>query len=157
MLRWTARTIGRVGLGVAAGLAGTAAMTAVQTLEMKVTGREPSSVPAQAVETVLDVEPESEEAEARLTTLTHWAYGAGLGSMRGLLSSFGLRPPLADLTFFAVVWGAAITVLPSLDLAPPVTEWSPKQVASDIGHHLVYVVAAGVVFEQLAQAAPIRR
>ena len=46
MLRHIARAAALLGTGLTAGLAGTAVMTAVQTVEMKVSGREGSSMPA---------------------------------------------------------------------------------------------------------------
>ena len=152
MLRHISRTAALLGTGLTAGLAGTAVMTGVQAVEMKVSGREGSSVPAKAVETVLDVEAESEDAEQQLTQLTHWAYGTALGAARGLISAVGLCPPYADLAFFGVVWGGALTMLPSLGLAPPPTEWPGKQVAMDAAHHAVYAVAVGAVFEALVRA-----
>ena len=59
------------GKGLFAGLAGTAAMTASSTLEMKLSGRGESTTPAQAAEEVLDVEPPNEEAESRFSNLVH--------------------------------------------------------------------------------------
>lgn len=65
------------GKGLFAGLAGTVAMTVSSTIEMKLSGREASTTPAQAAEKVLDVEPPDEEAEARFSNLVHWGYGTG--------------------------------------------------------------------------------
>jgi len=44
-----------VGPGLLAGLAGTAAVTISQAVEMDLTGRQPSSTPAEAVEKVLGI------------------------------------------------------------------------------------------------------
>ncbi len=42
-------------------------------------------------------------------------------------------------------------MLPALDVAPPVTEMAPVEVAIDAFHHLVYVVATGVAYRALSQ------
>lgn len=44
------RSAARIGMGLAAGAVGTAAMTVAQTIEMKLTGREGSTVPADVVD-----------------------------------------------------------------------------------------------------------
>jgi hypothetical protein len=59
------------GKGLFAGVAGTAAMTVSSTLEMKLSGRPASQTPAEAAEKVLQVEPESEDTEARFSNLVH--------------------------------------------------------------------------------------
>lgn len=138
-----------IGKGLAAGLAGTAALTAVQRIEMMITGREGSNAPAEAVEEVLDLQPESEAAEERLGKLTHWAYGAGWGAVRGLLGAAGLKGPAATAVHFAAVWGTAMLMLPRLGLAPPVKEWGGKQIAKDAFFHAIYAVAAGQAYDQL--------
>jgi len=39
--------------------------------------------------------------------------------------------------------------LPALRVAPPVTKESPKTIMIDGFHHLVYAVAAGMVFDEI--------
>lgn len=138
-----------VGKGLASGMVGTAVLTAAQMIEMKLSGREPSSAPADAVEKVLDLEPKSEEAEQRLAQLTHWAYGSGLGATRGLLSAAGLKGPAATLVHFGIVWGAALTMLPALGIAPPPTKWGKEQLAKDAGFHALFAVATSLAYEYL--------
>lgn len=138
-----------LGKGLAAGLAGTAALTAVQRIEMMITDREGSSAPAEAVEKVLDLRPENEAAGERLGHLTHWAYGTGWGAVRGLLGAAGLKGHAATAVHFAAVWGAALVMLPRLGLAPPVKEWGARQIAKDAFFHAVYAVATGQAYDQL--------
>jgi hypothetical protein len=95
-----------IGKGLFAGLAGTAAMTVSSTLEMKLSGRGASQTPAQAAEAVLDIEPGDEATEARFSSLVHWGYGTGWGSIRGLLASAGLSGPGATAVHLGLVWGA---------------------------------------------------
>ena len=139
-----------IGKGLVAGLAGTAAMTASSTLEMKLRQREGSAAPAKAAEKALGIERfESSEAEQRFSTLVHWSYGTGWGAARGALRAMGLGPSVATAGHFASVWGSALVTLPALDVAPPVTEWGGKEIAIDVLHHVVYAVATAIAYEAL--------
>jgi hypothetical protein len=137
-----------VGRGLLAGLAGTAVMTLVQMLEMKLSGEPSSDTPAKAVEKVLDLEPRNARAEQRLTNLVHFAYGTGWGAVRGLLPLAVGR--FATQSHLLMVWGAGLAMLPALRLAPPVFQWSNKQVGRDFVHHAVYAFATGVTYDWLA-------
>ena len=138
-----------VGKGLFAGAAGTAAMTASSTLEMKLRGRPASSTPARAAEKVLGVQPVDEEAEARFSNLVHWGYGTAWGGVRGLIAAAGLTGPAATAVHLAAVWGSEQVMLPALDAAPPLTEWGAREVAIDAFHHLVYAAATGVAYSLL--------
>ena len=39
---------------------------------------------------------------------------------------------------------------PSLKIAPPLKEWSKKEILIDALHHAVYAVAAGIVYDALS-------
>ena len=137
------------GKGLFAGLAGTAAMTASSTLEMKLSGRGESTTPAQAAEEVLDVEPPDEEAESKFSNLVHWGYGTGWGGVRGLLASAGLSGPAATAAHLGLVWGSEQVVLPALDVSAPVFKYGGKAVATDLLHHVVYATATGLAYAYL--------
>jgi hypothetical protein len=139
----------QAGLGVAAGLAGTAAMTVSTMIEMRLTGRPASPAPARAASKILGVKPEGEKQEKRLNTLTHWAYGAGWGAFRGIVGCLGCPVLAASAAHLAAVWGTEQIVLPALELAPPVTQWGTRQVAVDALHHLVYAGATSATYELL--------
>jgi hypothetical protein len=140
---------GGLGRGLVAGFVGTAAMSASQAIEMKVRGREPSTTPAQAGGEVLGVEPKGEAEEKRFANVMHWAYGTSWGPVRAALRSIGLPPKAATVTHLAAVQGAAMVMLPSLDVAPPVREWGGKQIADEALHHTVYAIAAGLTYDFL--------
>lgn len=70
-----------VGKGLFAGLAGTAVMTVSSTLEANLSGRGPSSTPADAISAALRVRPEGETGEQRLSTVAHWGYGTAWGAV----------------------------------------------------------------------------
>ncbi len=141
-----------VGKGLFAGFAGTAAMTLSSTLEMKLAGREASDTPAIAAGKVLGVEPRDAESKAKFGNIVHWAYGTAWGAARGLISMTGLRGPTACVAHFAAVWGAAQVMLPALDVAPPATEWSVEQLATDVLHHAVYAAVAGAAYDFIESA-----
>jgi hypothetical protein len=116
---------------------------------MKLRGRSGSSAPAQAAAKVLGVKPEREKENKRFSALVHWAYGTGWGAARGVLDAVGLPAPAATAAHLALVWGTEQVMLPVLDVAPPATEWSAKELAIDAWHHLVYAGAAGVAYQLL--------
>src|SRR5918999_3129195 len=141
-----------VGKGLFAGAAGTAAMTASSTLEMKLRGRPASSTPARAAEKVLGVQPVDEEAEARFSNLVHWGYGTAWGGVRGLIAAAGLTGPAATAAHPAAGWGPGQGMLPAPDVAPPLPQWGAREVAIDAFHHLVYAAATGVAYYLLERA-----
>jgi hypothetical protein len=140
-----------IGRGLAAGLAGTAAMTVSSTLEQHLRKRAASTAPADATAKVLGIERFADDrAKSRFSTLVHWGYGTGWGAVRGLLGAAGLRPRAATAAHGAAVWGNEQVMLPALDVAPPITMWGAKEIAIDAFHHLVYVTATGAAYEALA-------
>ena len=140
-----------VGVGLIAGLAGTIAMTVCQIAEMKVTGRKPSSTPANAVREVLDVEPVTPGKVEKVSNEVHLAYGTSLGMIRGLIGLVGLKGMIANTLHFIIIWGGKIFMLPSLRVAAPITHESRKSITTDIVHHLVYVTTAGCVYDAINQ------
>jgi hypothetical protein len=137
-----------IGKGLIAGLAGTLAMTGSQMIEMKITKRKPSTAPADAVKKVLHIIPEP-GSKKTFSNEVHYVYGTSWGVVRGLLSLAGLTGFAATSIHLAAIWGTAITIEPKLNIAPPVTEWKPKDIAVDIFHHAVYTIVAGMVFDAM--------
>lgn len=134
------------GKGLFAGAAGTAAMTASSTLEMKLRNRGASSAPADAAAKVLGVEPVNEEAQARFSNLVHWGYGTAWGGVRGLIAAAGLSGTRATAVHFGLLWSSEQVMLPALEVAPPLTEWGAEEIVVDALHHLVYAVATGAAY-----------
>jgi hypothetical protein len=135
-----------VGKGLVAGLAGTVAMTASSTLEVRLRGRESSSAPARAASALLGVAPVDERGERRFNTLVHWGYGTAWGAARGVLAAVGLASAPAALAHLALVWGGQQVVLPATGTAPPATRWGAGEVAIDLWHHAVYAAATGAAY-----------
>jgi hypothetical protein len=138
-----------IGNGLVAGAVGTAAMTLSSTLEMRLRGRQPSTVPARAAAKVLGVEPREQE---RFATIVHWGYGTGWGAARGLIGALGIHGRAAAALFFALVWTAELATLPALDIGvPPVSRWGAEEVAVDALHHLVYAGTTSAVCDRFEQ------
>src|SRR5436190_6745615 len=117
----TTRLAQNVGAGLLAGLAGTAALTISSAVEARLRRRHAPSVAAPVAKRALGIERfESPAAEARFDRLAHWGYGAGWGVLHGLLRGLGLGPKAATAAHYSAVWGGALVLLPSHDLAPPV-------------------------------------
>lgn len=140
---------GDLGVGLAAGLIGTAVMTVGQRIEMRRTGRQASTAPADAVEKVFGVTPPDRRAKERLAEVVHYSYGTAWGGVRALLAHAGMGRVGGSLAHFAAIWGAAAAMLPLLGLAPPPTRWSRKQVLVDGMHHAVYAAATGAAYSLL--------
>ena len=152
------------------------AITISQMIEMQITKRSMSNAPVVVGGKTLGVEPRgkaelekekagSEEDEApkevqqkvkaneeKFAQLMHFGYGTGWGVCRGVLDLAGVRGPVADLALFGGVWGAAQVMLPAMAGTPPVTEWSPKQIATDVMHHAVYACATGLTYDAMRKA-----
>ena len=142
-----------VGLGLLSGLAGTLIMTIGQKVEMRLTGREPSAVPAEAVETITDMRKLEAPREAQLSTVAHVAFGTGLGV--GLAALSKVPEPTRGMAFFVGAWGAGAALITSLGLAEAPTKWGARKLAIDLGHHAVYAASAAATFFGLRRLARV--
>ncbi len=141
-----------IGRGLAAGVAGTLAMTASSALEQRLRKREGSSAPADAAQKVLGVVPAGDDEKKRFASLVHYGYGTGWGALRGVIDVAGIRGPAATCVHFAVVWGSALIMLPKLEVAPPLGEWGGQELGIDALHHAIYAAATGAAYERLTSA-----
>lgn len=137
----------KIAVGLAAGAVGTIVMTIGQKAEMVATGRAPSPTPSKAVEEVTGIEL-SKDAEQRASTPIHFAYGTALGA--GLAALHGVKEPLRTLGFFAGAYGSGQLLLTQLGLAKPPQEQEPVELATELGHHLVYAATAGLAYSALS-------
>lgn len=147
---WTNIGLG-IGYGWMAGFVGTVAITLAQMVEMKMSGRGPSTAPADAVTKVFGFELKDEASRKKFSQLVHLEYGTKWGLFRAVLAFFGIFGWLATAIHFLAIWVTAMIMLPSLKLAPPVTQWTPKQIVSDGLLHLIYAVAAGLTYDGLSK------
>lgn len=129
--------------GCIAGLAGTAAMTVAQQIEMSRTGRSPSLVPGRVAARLLRRSPSEIERPM------HWAHGVTLGAVRGLITHAGLRGLPGSAAFFAVLWSGDVVLYKSLGIADWPWRWTVSELATDTGHKALYAVLTGTASDAL--------
>jgi len=154
--------LGAIVRGVAAGIAGTALMTAWQKLSAKLQSSngsggdsepedpwEQASAPAKVAKRISEGVFHKEVPADLIPALTqgmHWGYGIGWGTVYGLIAgtrgTSGVRDGLA---FGTLVWLSSYAQLVPMGLYEPPWEYEPKELAMDLSYHLVYGagVAAG--------------
>lgn len=135
--------------GLAAGAAGTLALTILQMIEMKVTGSGPSTAPAEAVEKVSPVEFSGEEQKRKAASPIHFAYGTGWGLAYAGLRASGMPAVAAGAGLLSAVWGNALWMLPRLDIAPRPSQWGTRELVKDAGRHAVYAAGTSAAYELL--------
>jgi hypothetical protein len=149
--------LGTLARGVGAGLIGTAAMTALQEVSVRVKRHamvgmkhedehddpwQQAPAPAQllkrAVEKVTGVEPDP-AAIPLYTNVVHWGYGAALGGAYALATRRRRpKPSLAGPLFGIGVWAQSYATLVPLGLYKWPWHYSAKTIAKDLSYHLVY-------------------
>jgi len=134
--------------GMVAGVAGTAAMTAAQSLEMRLSHRAPSLVPGEVASRLLRIKARGER-KRRLSTAMHWGHGVFGGAVRGLLAATGAGGPTAGALHFALLWSTDVTLYRALGIAPAPWRWDPQDLVTDLFHKGVYAGVTNVVFEAL--------
>ena len=148
----TASVPSMVGRGALAGLGGTVVMTAFQKLvEMPLTGRGDSYAPAAFAIKLLPVDADSD----RVNGVAHFALGAMMGAVHGLVFRTGLRGQKAVAVTFAAVYTGDLLLNTKLGLYEP-GSWSKKDWAVDLVDKYVQAAATGVVFDRLLTPAAQR-
>ncbi len=139
--------------GVAAGLAGVAAMTAAEKLEQRFTRRPDSYVPAHTLGHVLGLRRPDADDWARNMAM-HWSNGVVLGAVRGIMAAANLRGPWAGLmhTQLRLTWDQTLENLTGVG-APPWT-WPRDELAIDVAHKAVFSFTTGAVADALIAPLP---
>jgi hypothetical protein len=138
--------------GVGAGFAGTVAMTVAQRGEMRLTGRQGSTIPGQVAAKLSGGDPSpTGPTVARLNPLMHWAHGIALGPVRGLLAHTGLSPFAASVAFVPMVWGGDAALYKGLGLAPWPWQWTRSEIATDLFGKTVLACATSLSYIALQQ------
>ncbi len=142
-----------VAVGAAAGLAGTAVMTAFQRLvEMPVTGRSESYEPANMVHRLSGWKPRRRRDRRRLNYAAHFAVGAGWGAAHGTIATkTKLRGQAAVATVFAVLWPADVLGVAALGVHEPPWRWTRTETAVDFVDKLVLAQATGMIFDRITK------
>jgi len=143
-----------IGKGLLAGIAGTAAISISQMIEMKITKREPSDATLKVTGAVTDVKPANKQAKEKVSQEIHWVYGTAWGVARGLIALTGLKGLPAAAVHFAANWGTSLIMLPKYKAGPPIQEEDAKTIVIDVMHHAVYALAAGFAYDALDYQKP---
>jgi hypothetical protein len=134
--------------GLAAGFAGTVALTVSQRIEMRLTGREASDLPVRVASGVLGIKPSGRQ-RALVGFATHWINNTSSGLNRAMLGSLGLSGARAAAGTAALYLAGGYVLFTRLDLAPPPWRLPPKQLAIDAVHAGVYGVVTSATYELL--------
>jgi uncharacterized membrane protein len=145
-----------LGVGVCAGIAGTAAMTIAQGAEFVLTDAEPSSSPADVVDRF-----KRKAGRGRLkrkhrpvaNQTMHWLYGTSWGIPYGIVAGHTtVAPELSGPVFGLLVWAAALAHEPALGLADVPWKRSLSSLESEAFFHLVYGIGAGAAVRAVRNA-----
>jgi hypothetical protein len=140
---------------VAAGAAGTAALTLAYKAEHRVRRAvqgpldyDDSLVPGQIVAGIMHLPHVTDREEQELGLALRWGYGSAFGLWHGTLRRW-VPEPWASVGFGATLMTATLTLFPLLGRTPPPTRWPPDVMATSIGTHVAYVSAVALVDDRL--------
>ena len=153
-------TIGAVVHGLAAGLAGVAAMTAAEKLEQALTGRPNSFVPARTLGRLLGLPDKPDRERQGMNWAMHWGQGVLLGAARGLMAERGLRGPVGSFLFMNLRLLNDQTLENATGVGAPPWTWPVDEQALDLVHKGVYAFVTGAVADRLVtgpEGVPERR
>jgi hypothetical protein len=128
--------------GLAAGFAGTCALTLAQRVEMAVTGRPSSDLPARVAEGVLRISPRGRQREV-VGTAAHWVNNTASGVSRACVGAIGMRGGAAVATTFALYLGGEALLFRSLGFEPSALR------PVDLVHAAVWTVATDAAYVRL--------
>ncbi len=140
---------------IAAGTAGTAAMTLAYGTERRLRRNhrgpldyDDSLVPGQIVGSIMHLGHVTAREENELGLALRWGYGSAFGMWHGLLRRH-IAEPWASAVFGGTLMSATLTLFPLLGRTPPPWRWPPDVMATAVGTHVAYVAAAGATDDTL--------
>ncbi|HZG44982.1 MAG TPA: hypothetical protein VEZ41_01770 [Allosphingosinicella sp.] len=144
------QSIRSLAIALAAGAAGTAAMTLSQALEQRMLNKRRPKTAASVAENVTGIEADTEEGRAETSSTLHWLYGTGLGA--ALVPLEGVSEPYRSLTFLGGVYGAGLAWESIADRQDAPSKRSATDMGADFVHHLVYAGTATLAYNGLKSA-----
>jgi len=130
-------------ISLVAGLIGTAIMTLSQIIEMKIRNRKASFTPAIGVSKIFGINFEklSLKSKTNLNNAVHWGYGTVWGLFMVIFYLTGLNNlGYMILSYYVVMWGHGLILLPALGLADPPWKWKRSDLYLDAFHHLILAI-----------------
>lgn len=122
-------------------------MTLSQTLEMKITARQPSLVPGQVGSKLFRLSPSNDHEMTYLSNQVHWAHGIALGAVFGLISLTEVGVVANIVIFFVLLWSGDALLYAALGIAPLPWHWQANELMTDLFHKGVYAIATGISYE----------
>jgi hypothetical protein len=139
--------------GTVAGLAGVGAMTAVEKLEQRITGRPDSYVPARTLAHVLALShPDRDDPRRNLAM--HFGTGALVGIVRAAMARANLRGPFASLMHSSLRLSVDQTLENATGVGAPPWTWPRGELVVDLLHKEVYAQVTGAIVDALVPPAP---
>ena len=148
-------TIGAAARGLAAGLAGVAAMTAAEKLEQVLTNRPNSFVPGHTMERLMRLPSKPDEERLWMNWAMHWGQGVLLGAVRGLMAERGLRGPVGSFMFMNLRLLNDQTLENATGVGAPPWTWPVDEQAIDLTHKAIYGFVTGAVADALIDAPAV--
>ena len=143
-LPWPVRSL-------AAGTAGTAALTVFYDVERRVRRRhrgpldyDDSLVPGKIVASIMHLPHVTAREDYDLGMALRWGYGSAFGLYHGILRR-RLGEPWASTLFGATLMSATFSLFPLLGRTPPPWRWPPDVMATCLASHAAYVAAVAAV------------
>ncbi len=141
--------------GLAAGVAGVAAMTIAEKVEQVLTDRPNSYVPAHTLERLLGLPHKPDEQRLWLNWTMHWGQGILLGAIRGLMAERGFRGPVGSFLFMNLRLLNDQTLENATGVGAPPWTWPYDEQVIDLVHKGIYAFATGAAADRLV-AGPLR-
>lgn len=128
--------------GLIAGFVGTCALTVSQRVEMAVSGRPPSDLPARVAEGLLGISPRGRRREL-VGSAAHWVNNTASGVSRAAIGAAGLRGAGALAATFVLYLGGEALLFRSLGFEPSALR------PIDLAHAAVWALATDAAYELL--------
>ena len=125
-------------------------MTVSETLEIKLTKCESSTVPAMVGSKPTGI---SVDGNARMTELNHavhWGDGTGMGVLRAPLSLAGPMGSAATAAHLTTLWSGDAALYAALGIAPPPWRWKRQELITDLFRKGILALATGATYERSA-------
>ncbi len=140
---------------IAAGTAGTAALTLFYDVERRVRRRhrgsldyDDSLVPGKIVASIMHLPHVTAREDYDLGMALRWGYGSAFGLYHGILRRH-LGEPRASALFGATLMSATFSLFPVLGRTPPPWRWPPDVMATCLASHAAYVSAVAAVDDRV--------
>jgi hypothetical protein len=140
-------------VGVAAGLAGVAVMTAAEKVEQRLTGRPSSYVPGRTLLALVAGRPPEWAQPTMWNHAMHWGTGALLGGLRGMWAATSLRGPRANLIHIEVRLATDQTFEKAVSVGAPPWTWPRQEQTIDVVHKAIYSFVTGWIADRVITSA----